>query len=115
MKYLEFGTKVTVHSLGLETPGEFRGIIRGISVKDVVTIYIVEMVDTFVKNSTYNTYTIPAACIEVGWPLKLDDNEKTIRLIQEMSAALNQSNCELNNLATGSKSSGGIYKIGDRV
>jgi hypothetical protein len=70
MNYFADGTQVTIHSLGIDTPGEFHAIVRGIAVKDNVEpaqIYILEMVDVIDADYEYRFATFPRACLREGW------------------------------------------------
>ena len=68
----EWGTKVTIHSLGSTLPGEYRGVIHGIAVRDTVEpaqIYIVQIFNDFPldNNYDYDHITFPRACLREGW------------------------------------------------
>ena len=64
------GNKVTIHSLGENTPGEFRGVIRGLAVDNgdnAASIYIVELVDKITVFYEFSHCAMPAACLREGW------------------------------------------------
>lgn len=61
------GQRVIVHSLGENSPGEFKGVIRGISaVYPEGCIYIVETVDRIREYNEYpySYFTITSACVK---------------------------------------------------
>ena len=63
------GDRVTIHSLGDECPGEYRGIIRGLSSNAAyVNFYIVELIDSLDAKYAYSCCTMPEACLRPGWP-----------------------------------------------
>ena len=68
------GEQVTIHSLGVNTPGEFRGRIRGISIdwKGPASIYIVELIDKIDPEYPFSSCTMPAACLWHGWAAPVD-------------------------------------------
>jgi hypothetical protein len=65
MKFKE-GDEVIIHSLGEQTPGEFRAIIKGISAEwEHVIFYIVEFKDRFIslEDYPYSHGCIVGSCI----------------------------------------------------
>ena len=67
MKTLAYsdGDHVTIHSLD-DTSKEYRGRIRGISINDLVQIWIVELID-HIEGHKFSCCTIPSACLRNGW------------------------------------------------
>ena len=58
------GDKVMVHSLGPATGDkEFRAIIRGIAIKDVTSIYIIEIVDQISSKYPFTHCVMPEVCL----------------------------------------------------
>ena len=79
MEIYREGDIVTIHSLGESHPGEYRGIIRGLSATAAyVNFYIVELVDSISNDYDYTCCTMPEACLRRGWPRS--ENQAMVRM-----------------------------------
>jgi hypothetical protein len=67
MMLLEEGQKVVIHSLGSYYPDGFEcgAKIVGVSVDDVIRIYIVQLENPADMESDYSCVTIPECCLRV--------------------------------------------------
>ena len=61
--FFKDGTHVIVHSLGENTPGEFRAIVRG---NALMGLYILEMIDRInsFEDYPYNHIIMTPACVK---------------------------------------------------
>jgi hypothetical protein len=71
---LEEGVPVVIRRLGDLTPGEFRGLIRGVYACDVdghPDAYIVELIDR-IPNQKYSNYVFTRGCVDELTPIEVE-------------------------------------------
>jgi hypothetical protein len=78
-KYLPCDTRVMVHSLGENTPGEFRAVVRGVSATyPLGCVYILEMIDKFDSDYPYSHCGMVSACVREDLTVVSDDFWKNV-------------------------------------